>query len=441
MKKQPRLAESAALRRRAEKIARKERTQSPDSSFTPGGDEASRILHELRTHQIELEMQNDELRRSRAEVDAGLQRYTDLYDLAPVGYCTVSRDGVIHEANLTMAALLGVPRGSMIKKPMSQYLRDEDQDLYYLHRKRLFETGKPQVCEVWMLHHLREPFLARLDATASAGRDGSPVCRVVLSDITQQRRDEEALETQQRDIAHLSRVASVGELASSLAHELNQPLTAILGYATACMNGAKLASHPTAQTVGYLQEISSEAKRAGEIILRVRGYLRKKTAEKRPQDINRVVSEAVSLMRHAMLRCGIVIRLQLVGGTTPVLVDAVQIQQVLINLLQNAMDAMGSNRTDLRTIVIRTTRLDQDVQVSVKDNGNAADAVVERRLFEPFFTTKIDGLGLGLSICRSIIESHAGQLWAQANADRGMTFMFRLPAIGSLATATNPSES
>jgi PAS domain S-box-containing protein len=178
-------AEADALRRRAERIARKERTQSPNRSTTPevpGADETLRILHELRTHQIELEMQNDELRRSRAEVDAGLRRYTDLYDLAPVGYCTVSRDGVIQEANLTAAALLGVPRGSMIKKPMSQYIRNQDQDLYYLHRKKLFETGTPQVCEVWMVHRHGEPFLAHLDATAGSGRDGSPVCRVVLSD-------------------------------------------------------------------------------------------------------------------------------------------------------------------------------------------------------------------------------------------------------------------
>jgi C4-dicarboxylate-specific signal transduction histidine kinase len=259
------------------------------------------------------------------------------------------------------------------------------------------------------------------------------------------------METQQRNIAHLSRVASVGEMASSLAHELNQPLTAILAYATACLNGSHGTPNPASKTVGYLQEISSQAIRAGEIIRRVRGYVRKETPEKQIQDINRIVTEAVNLMHHAMVRGGVAVRLQLASDLAPVLADAVQIQQVLINLLQNAMDAMGSRQidpradpsvdpavdppVDPRTIVVKTVRLEHGgkgsgVQVSVCDNGNAVDMAVDERLFEPFYTTKTNGLGLGLSICRSIIESHAGRIWAQANSDRGMSFFFTLdPAV------------
>jgi len=164
--------------------------------------ETRKMLHELRVHQIELEMQNENLRRTQAELDAARARYFDLYDLAPVGYCTVSEQGLILEANLTAAKLLGWERKQLVKQPLTSFILNEDQDVYYLHRKQLFESGAPQVCELRMLNKEGNHFWARLEAAVAQDADGALVGRVVLSDITERKQVESqknaALEALQR---------------------------------------------------------------------------------------------------------------------------------------------------------------------------------------------------------------------------------------------------
>jgi PAS domain S-box-containing protein len=182
--------QAADLRRRAEETARANEDK-PLDTLPP--EETRQVLHELRVHQIELEMQNEELRRTQAELEASRARYFDLYDLAPVGYFTVSEQGLILEANLTAATLLGVARGDLIKRPLPRFILPEDQDIYYLHRKQLFETGAPQVCEMRMLRADAAPFWARLEATAAQDADGAPTCRAVMSDITVHKEAEETL--------------------------------------------------------------------------------------------------------------------------------------------------------------------------------------------------------------------------------------------------------
>jgi PAS domain S-box-containing protein len=193
--KESRSDQAADLRRRAEEKARAKEDQSLD---TLSPDEARQVLHELRVHQIELEMQNDELRRARAELEVSRARYFDLYDLAPVGYFTVSEQGLIVEANLTAAGLLGVARGDLVERPLSRFILPEDQDIYYLHRKQLFDTGEPQVCELRMLRADAAPFWARLEATAAEDAEGAWVCRVVVSDITAHKEAEETLRQSER---------------------------------------------------------------------------------------------------------------------------------------------------------------------------------------------------------------------------------------------------
>jgi PAS domain S-box-containing protein len=193
-----RVVGSTTLRQRAEEKARA--TGDQDLEALPP-EEARRLLHELRVHQIELEMQNEELRRAQEELEASRARYFDLYDLAPVGYVLLGEPGLILEANLTAANLLGVARSAMSRQPLTRFILPEDQDIYYRHRKQLFETGQPQVCEMRMVRQGGSPFWARLRATAvrnvPQGQDNesgaSPVaCRIVISDITQLRQAEEA---------------------------------------------------------------------------------------------------------------------------------------------------------------------------------------------------------------------------------------------------------
>jgi PAS domain S-box-containing protein len=182
-----------ALRQRAEEVARQRTDQTADSSETLLQDEPLGLFHELRVHQIELEMQNEELRRSQLELGEARARYFELYDLAPVGYLVLNEKNLIREANLTAASLLGVGRSALLKKPLTSFILPEDQDIYYHYRMQLFETGTPQRCELRVLHQGGASFWARLDTTPAQDADGRPECRVVLSDINERQQAGEVL--------------------------------------------------------------------------------------------------------------------------------------------------------------------------------------------------------------------------------------------------------
>src|ERR1035437_6242236 len=218
--------DAAELRRRAEKMDRGEAALAPENldGLSPG--EARRTLHELRVHQIEVEMQNEELRRARAERDAARARYFDLYDLAPVGYCTVGKEGLILEANLTAAGLLGVPRGALVKQRLTSFILREDEHIYYRHRQQLFETGEPQAYDLRMLEMDGTEFWARLETTAAGDAGGETVCRVVLSDVTERKRAEEALresELQYRTLADSGQALVWTSKPDKKCDYLNQP--------------------------------------------------------------------------------------------------------------------------------------------------------------------------------------------------------------------------
>ena len=198
--------DAAKLRKRAEEQAR---TMEPTSLSGQAPEAIQQMLHELRVYQIELEMQNEELRMAQVEIEAGRTRYFDLYDLAPVGYCTLSEKGLILEANLPAATLLGTARSALVKQPISRYILKEDQDIYYLHRKKLFETGEPQECELRLVNPDGTFFWAHLTATAAQAEDGAPVCRCVMSEVTERKRAEEAFGQQQQAIKLFNRIANV----------------------------------------------------------------------------------------------------------------------------------------------------------------------------------------------------------------------------------------
>jgi PAS domain S-box-containing protein len=199
------------LRERAEEIAREKAARMPENVEVLSPEETRQMLHEPRVHQIELEMQNEELRRAQAELETSRARYFDLYDLAPVGYCAVSEKGLILEANLTTAILLGAERGALIRQLLTRFILKEDHAIYYQHRKQLFEThstssgqaGEPQACELRMVKKDGPAFWAHLEATAARDAGGAPVCRVVMSDITERKQAEAALQQAHDELEQL----------------------------------------------------------------------------------------------------------------------------------------------------------------------------------------------------------------------------------------------
>ena len=216
------------LRQRAEvsALAQAALTQEQLAAQSPA--ELRRMLHELHVHQIELEMQNEELRRAHLELGAARTRYFDLYDLAPVGYCTVSEPGLILEANFTAAGLLGVARGALVKQPLTRFIFPEDQDLYRQHRKRLFATGETQALELRMLGHDRKEFWACLEATAAPGADGTPELRCVLSDITERRQAQHLLAWEKSALEQIGVETSLHEILDGLMLGLEKQLPGAL---------------------------------------------------------------------------------------------------------------------------------------------------------------------------------------------------------------------
>jgi PAS domain S-box-containing protein len=191
--KDDRSGQAANLRWRAEEIARRKDGPSPQDPGPLSLEESQRTIHELRVHQIELKMQNEELRRVQAELETMRAHYFDLYDLAPVGYCILSLEGVILEANLTAVTLLGATRSTLIKQPITRFILEADQDIYYMHRKELFRSNAPHACELRMVRKDGQPFWVSLSATPPSSEGGAnevSASRLVLSDITERKRVE-----------------------------------------------------------------------------------------------------------------------------------------------------------------------------------------------------------------------------------------------------------
>ena len=192
------------LRKRADAIARGKTALSRESIEAMTPEEIQRMFHDLQVHQIELEMQNDELRRTQAELEAARARYFHFYELAPVGYCTLAENGMIQEGNLTIAALLGMAREALVKQPITRFIHKEDQDIFSFHRNQLFATREPQTCELQMLKHDGTAFWAHLATTVTQDDVKAPQCRLILSDITARRFREKERELISRLIVRIN---------------------------------------------------------------------------------------------------------------------------------------------------------------------------------------------------------------------------------------------
>ena len=253
----------------------------------------------------------------------------------------------------------------------------------------------------------------------------------VSIDATKRRLAEIEAQRREAEFAHLSRVAIVGELSGSIAHELNQPLTAILSNAQAAQRFLSQNGGNLGELREILQDIVDEDKLAGEIIRRLRGLLKKGEVDLQRLDLAEASADVLKLMRTDFVDRGISLKTELAGDLPQVLADRVQIQQVLLNLLTNACDAVAGAEPQERRLLLRVDLSDGFVHVSLADRGAGLPAEEIERVFEPFVTTKSQGLGLGLTVCRTIITAHGGRLWATNNPDRGATFHFELPAAGA----------
>src|SRR6476661_3021508 len=252
-----------------------------------------------------------------------------------------------------------------------------------------------------------------------------------LMDITAEKRAQEALQQAQAELAHVTRVTTLGELTASIAHEVNQPLAAIITNGEACLRWLGNETPNLEEARGAVERMIRDGNRAGEVIQRLRALTRKTDPQNAPLDINDVIHDVVGLVQREVLNYRVQLRLDLDSGLDPVLGDRVQLQQVIINLIVNSIEAMA-NVADQRELMIRVREHDRDhALVAVQDSGVGIPPDQLDRVFNAFFTTKADGMGMGLSICRSIVEGHGGRLWASCNDGAGVTFQFTVPFVAT----------
>jgi len=250
------------------------------------------------------------------------------------------------------------------------------------------------------------------------------------------RQNEAEMAQQRSELAHLSRAAMLGELSGSLAHELNQPLAAILSNAQAAQRFLAQDPGDLREVRAILQDIVDDDKRAGEVIRRLRALLRKEGIEHQAVDVNEVVRDVLRIMRSDLVNRNVTVGTQLAPALPQVTGDRVQLQQVMLNLVINGCDAVEASRAPDRQLTVRTALVDGHIEVAVADRGNGIGPADLERVFEPFVTTKADGMGLGLAVCRTIVTAHAGRIWAARNADAGTTFRFTVPVPEPKASAS-----
>jgi C4-dicarboxylate-specific signal transduction histidine kinase len=255
--------------------------------------------------------------------------------------------------------------------------------------------------------------------------DGRAVRLQIATDITERKANEAIVRQQQEKVQLTSRLMTMGEMASSLAHELNQPLTAISNYSLGSVSRARTGTFTMQDLLPALEKTAGQAQRAGNIIRRVREFVKRAEPRRRPTPVARVVEDAIGLADIEASKRGITIATTIERGLPSLDVDPILVEQLLLNLLKNAVDAMES--ATIRRINVIVRRVDDMAEFSVVDHGSGIPDAHRGSLFQPFFSTKAEGMGMGLNICRSIVEFHHGRLTVEDNPVGGAIFRFTLP--------------
>jgi PAS domain S-box-containing protein len=387
---------------------------------------------ELLASQAAISLENARLYNDLQEREARISR---LVDSNIIGIMIWDFQGRVIEANEAFLDIVGYAREDLVSGRLRwRELTPADwHDADDQARAELKAAGtvKPREKEYFRKDGSRVAIL--LGATTFGDSQNEGVAFVL--DLTERKHAEEALRRAQAELSHVTRVTTLGEMTASIAHEVNQPLAAAVANAEACLRWLDRDTPDLTAARRSVEWFIDDANRASEVIRRVRALAKKSDIEMVPLDLNDVVRETIGLMQREVFSHQVSLRVELAPALPTILGDRVQLQQVIINLVMNGIESMHSVTDRPRELVIRS-RQDEAYQmhVSVTDCGVGISAEDADRLFNPFFSTKSSGMGMGLSICRSIMEAHGGRLWATANVPHGATFQFTLPVNADTAS-------
>ncbi|MDH3717849.1 MAG: CHASE domain-containing protein, partial [Planctomycetota bacterium] len=366
-----------------------------------------------------------------AELTASEARYLDLYDNAPDMFVSVDvATQRVTECNKTFLTVTGFSKSEIVDRHVYDLYHPDCLDEARRSFRLFLTTGKTQDLELLLLRADGNVVDVSMNVSAVRGADGKLLySRAVLRDITAKKQAEARIKNQEIELAHVSRLSMMGEMATGLAHEINQPLAAIAAYAEGAAMRLRNGNVDTHRLAEVVDRISADAHRAGEVIRRLRHFVRKREPDRTQVDLNELVTDVVQFVATDARQREVTIGFDLDDDLPALQADAVEIQQVLLNLVRNGCDAMQETDPANRHLVIRTRSDGQEsIEVDVEDRGHGLSENMEDQVFEAFFSSKNDGLGMGLAISRSIIESHGGRIWVTPNLEGGATFHFSLPA-------------
>jgi len=374
--------------------------------------------------QAAISLENTGLYRDLADREAKIRR---LVDANIIGIFVGDLEGRIFEANDAFLRIVGYGREDLVSGRLRRTALTppewRERDERALAELRSTGSFQPFEKEYFRKDGSRVPVLVGVALFKEGGNEGV----AFVLDLTERKRAEAAVRELESEFAHMNRVSMMGELAASLSHEITQPIASARNNARAAQNFVDMQPPDLAEVREALACVVGDVDRAGDIIDRIRQHMKKAPLRKERFDLNAAIDEVIVLARSVIFRNGVSVQTRLADGLLPVQGDRVQLQQVVLNLILNAVEAMGSIDAGARELSICTEQDPTGVRVTVGDSGPGIDPTHRERVFQAFYTTKSGGMGMGLSVCRSIIEAHSGRLWASANVLRGAMFQFTVP--------------
>jgi two-component system, chemotaxis family, sensor kinase Cph1 len=414
-----------SLRQRAMELLQK----NPQSISALSKKEFMELTHELSVYQIELEMQNEELRRSQLEIEESRSRYSDLYDFAPVGYLTLDNNGLIVQINLTACQLFGMERTALVNKPFHLYVGKNSWDSLHQHRRKMMESQTKQSCELKLIRKNGSHFTALLESIRTADAQGHfTLCRAAITDITERKDAEYQLRQIREELERSNK--ELEQFAYMASHDLRESLRAVNGFMD--LLDRRYKGKLDEKALEYIQFAKTGAKQMDELLTGLLEYSRIQIQSKSqmPVPAQAVFSAAIADLGASITETGAAIACD---ALPTVLADGRQLTQVFRNLLGNAIKFRSEQ--PLR-IHVSAVRQDNTWQFTVADNGIGIEPQYAERIFQIFqrlhTRQKYPGTGIGLAICKRIINGYGGKIWVESKPQEGSTFYFTIPDKGDI---------